>query len=156
MRSLLLIATGLLACARSLAADLDWSTVLKEGLVDADGKPVAASTLKGKVVGVYFSAHWCPPCRKFTPKLVAFAKKHAAKLAIVFVSSDNSPAEMSKYMKEAGMPWAATPYHSPSGIALGQKHGVAGYPTLLVFGKDGKLATANGRDLAGLEKLLGK
>ena len=26
--------------------------------------------LKDKVVGIYFSAHWCPPCRSFTPELV--------------------------------------------------------------------------------------
>ena len=23
-----------------------------------------------KIYGLYFSAHWCGPCRKFTPKLV--------------------------------------------------------------------------------------
>lgn len=156
MRSLLVIAAGLLACARSLAADFDWSTVFKEGLVDADGKPVAVASLKGKVVAVYFSAHWCPPCRGFTPKLVEFAKKHDAKLAVVFVSSDKSPAEMSNYMKETGMPWSATPYRSASGMALGRKHDVRGIPALLVFGKDGKLVTKNGRDLAALEALLAK
>ena len=26
--------------------------------------------LKDKVVGIYFSAHWCPPCRSFTPELI--------------------------------------------------------------------------------------
>ncbi|CAF5017255.1 unnamed protein product [Rotaria sp. Silwood1] len=24
---------------------------------------------KGKIIGLYFSAHWCPPCRNFTPIL---------------------------------------------------------------------------------------
>lgn len=156
MRSLLTILAGLLACAQSLAADQDWSKVFKEGLVDADGKPVAISTLKGKVVAVYFSAHWCPPCKMFTPKLVEFAKKHNAKLAVVFVSSDNSEGEMRGYMKEAGMPWPSTPYRSASGDELGKTHGVRGIPTLLVFGKDGQLVTKNGRNLAELEKLLAK
>ncbi len=156
MTRLLALVAGLLACAQTLAAEQDWSQVFKEGLVDADGKPVAVSTLKNKVVAVYFSAHWCPPCRQFTPKLVEFAKKHSAKLAVVFVSSDNSQAEMTGYMKEAGMPWPSTPYRSASGGALGNKHGVRGIPTLLVFGKDGQLITKNGRNLAELEKILAK
>ena len=33
-------------------------------LVNAKGEKVATATLKGKTVGIYFSAHWCPPCRK--------------------------------------------------------------------------------------------
>ena len=43
-----------------------------------------------QVVGLYFSAHWCPPCRGFTPKLteVYTAIKGTDKsLEIVFVSS---------------------------------------------------------------------
>jgi nucleoredoxin len=156
MNRLLALVAGLLACAQAYASEQDWSKVFKEGLVDADGKPVAVSTLKGKVVAVYFSAHWCPPCRQFTPKLVEFAKKHSAKLAVVFVSSDNSPGEMTGYMKSAGMPWAATPHRSASGGELGSKHGVRGIPTLLVFGKDGALITKNGRNLAELEKILAK
>ena len=31
--------------------------------------------LEGKVIGIYFSAHWCPPCRGFTPKLVEWYGK---------------------------------------------------------------------------------
>ena len=30
-----------------------------------------ADALGGKVVAVYFSAHWCGPCRNFTPQLSA-------------------------------------------------------------------------------------
>jgi len=43
-------------------------------LLKADGKKVKAETaLNGKqFICVYFSAHWCPPCRGFTPKLKEF------------------------------------------------------------------------------------
>ena len=43
------------------------------------------------VVGVYFSAHWCPPCRGFTPQLAQLYKDVTAagkKFGVVFVSSD--------------------------------------------------------------------
>ena len=32
----------------------------------------AREAVAGKHVLIYFSAHWCPPCRGFTPKLVEF------------------------------------------------------------------------------------
>ena len=28
-----------------------------------------ALLLDADVIGVYYSAHWCPPCRQFTPQL---------------------------------------------------------------------------------------
>ena len=41
---------------------------------DKEGKTFPLSSLQGKsVVGLYFSAHWCPPCKGFTPQL---AKKY--------------------------------------------------------------------------------
>jgi nucleoredoxin len=156
MRSLFIFVTSLLACAQSVAADFDWSTIFKEGLVNAEGKPVAASTLKGKVVAVYFSAEWCGPCQTFSPQLVKFAEKNAAKMAVVFVSLDRSNGSMLAYMKKAGMPWAATPFKSSSGMGLMKNNNISGIPTLLVLGKDGKALTSNGRNLGKFQELLDK
>lgn len=155
MRLLSLI-PALLLSLQAQASAFDWSAVFKEGLVDAKGEKVAISSLQNKVVAVYFSAEWCPPCKGFTPKLVEFAAANKSKLAVVFVSSDRSPEAQAKYMTGYKMPWAATPHGSPSGKGLGKEHGVRGIPTLLVFGKDGQLVTKNGRDLGELKRILDK
>lgn len=152
LASLSLLFCATLACA----ADFDWKTRFPQGLVDEAGKTVDLATLKGKTVAVYCSAHWCPPCRAFTPQLVKFANENKDKLAVVFVSFDQSQEKMFGYMKEAKMPWSAVPFKSAGGQAIAKEEGVKGIPTLLVYGKDGQLLTKNGRDLPGLEKLLGK
>ena len=49
-------------------------SILGETLIKNDGTEVKTSELsteKGGVIGIYFSAHWCPPCRGFTPKLAS-------------------------------------------------------------------------------------
>ena len=146
----------LLAATLANAADFDWKTRFPQGLVDDAGKAVDIASLKGKTVAVYCSAHWCSPCRAFTPQLVKFANEHKDQLAVVFISFDQDEAKMFGYMKEAKMPWSAVPFKSAGGQAIAKEQGVTGIPTLLVYGKDGNLLTKNGRDLAGLEKLLGK
>lgn len=42
-------------------------------LVGQGGAATTFESLKDKVVFIYFSAHWCPPCKGFTPKLVGKA-----------------------------------------------------------------------------------
>ena len=50
----------------------DFSTLLGDELLSKNGPRPTASALKDvDVVALYFSAHWCPPCRGFTPKLAA-------------------------------------------------------------------------------------
>ena len=86
-----------------------FKALLGETLVGT-GKGIEAVCGEGKTVGIYFSAHWCPPCRGFTPKLAEFYKKyHTEKnFEIVFVSSDKNEGEFQEYYKE--MPWLALPY----------------------------------------------
>ena len=36
------------------------------------------NVLAGKVVAMYFSAHWCGPCRNFTPQLINLYKQVTA------------------------------------------------------------------------------
>ena len=38
-------------------------------LISNKGAKVDVDSLEGKIVGIYFSAHWCPPCKAYTPQL---------------------------------------------------------------------------------------
>ncbi|CAF5156466.1 unnamed protein product [Rotaria sp. Silwood1] len=54
---------------------------------------------KGKIIGLYFSAHWCPPCRNFTPILSKFYKKYVEtkNFEIIFISSDRDENSFNDY-----------------------------------------------------------
>lgn len=115
-------------------------------LVNAKGEKVAAATLAGKTIGLYFSAHWCPPCRKFTPQLVAFRDAVAKdNFEIVFVSFDKDKEAMDGYMKETKMGWLAIPYDAAQRKAVAKEFGVNSIPTLIILDKDGKKITDKGR-----------
>merc|ERR1711963_10040 len=115
-------------------------------LIKADGSSHAAeAALDGKdLVLYYFSAHWCPPCRQFTPMLKDFYEE-AEGIEIVFVSSDRSAEDMTSYMKESHGDWLATEHNSAVANNLKQKYGVSGIPCLVVCKKDGTLVTKDGR-----------
>ena len=66
-----------------------------------------------KSVGFYFSAHWCPPCRGFTPRLAELydeAPGQPRSFEIVFVSCDHDQETFDEYRSE--MPWPAVPLNA--------------------------------------------
>jgi len=99
-------------------------------------------------VGLYFSAHWCGPCRHFTPALADAYKKMKAngkKFEVVFVSSDRTEDEFKSYYEEH--PWNALPYSDrDKKSSLSKKYKVRGIPTLVIVdGKTGETITTDGR-----------
>ena len=96
--------------------------------------------------GLYFSAHWCPPCLGFTPKLINFynvVNKNNKQLEIIFVSSDKSEAEFNEYYDS--MPWLSIPFKDESIQNLKETFEIMGIPTFLVFNSDGKLIDGKAR-----------
>jgi nucleoredoxin len=118
------------------------------------GADVPASQLQGKVVGLYFSAHWCPPCRAFTPVLIkAYKAATAAGAAfeLIFVSSDEDQEGFDEYTKD--MPWPSVKFSEEEArTSLGERFGVQGIPQLIILGKDGKLITREGRAAVAKDK----
>jgi len=116
-------------------------------LLKHDGDAVDPTTFTSKSgVMIYFSAHWCPPCRGFTPQLAEYykTKKDQHNFEIVFASSDRSDDDFNKYWAE--MPWLALPYKDrEQKEALSKKYKVQGIPTLVVLDNNGNTITTGGR-----------
>lgn len=118
-------------------------------LVNAAEDDVSASGLEEKVIGVYFSAHWCPPCRQFTPRLVEAynaVKEDGGGMEIVFVSSDRNEGAMFDYMDEVSMPWLALPFESRNKDNLAKKYQVRGIPRLVILDAQGKVLSDDARE----------
>ena len=101
--------------------------------------------MKGKIVGIYFSAHWCPPCRTFTPSLVKFRDENKDDFEVVFVSGDKNEAAQKSYMKETSMKWLTIKFGAKDADALKKRYKVRGIPSLIIVGPDGKTITQDGR-----------
>ena len=103
--------------------------------------------LDNKIVGLFFSASWCPPCRRFLPLLVEFYEKlreREAPLEIVFISSDVSSADMSEYMRHHGN-WLSLAHSDVYARQLKQRYSVWTIPKLIVVAPDGEIVTTRGR-----------
>lgn len=114
---------------------------------------------KKKLIGLYFSAHWCGPCRQFTPSLVGYYNKNAPahpEFEILFVSNDKTAAAMEGYMREVKMPWPALSFDKVAGSAALTKYAGSGIPCLVVVDETGKVVFDSyaGKEYRGPEAVL--
>ena len=126
-------------------AALDLGTLLPPQLLDGDALvPTSQALGDSEYVLLYASAHWCPPCRAFTPRLSAWAAANAARLkaAVVFVSLDRDETAFRSY--RAGMSWRlAVPWAQAQQVLPPLQ--VWGIPALLVVRRDtGAVLTREG------------
>ncbi|KAG1654493.1 Nucleoredoxin-like protein 2 [Nymphon striatum] len=118
-----------------------------------DRSTVSADTaLANKtIVALYFSAHWCPPCKRFTPILKEAYDEmidNEDSIEIIFVSSDRSADDLFKYMNDLHGDWLTISHGNEAVQELSRKYGISGIPALVVIKNDGEstLVTANGRN----------
>lgn len=147
------------AAAPSSGWNATFASLFGNEFVNNKGAKFTANDLKGKTIGIYFSAHWCPPCRAFTPQLAKTytdLKAAGKPFEVVFASSDQSASQFKEYF--AAMPWLAVPFEDRDRKNKLSKHyKVEGIPTLVIVdGDTGDTITRNGRmrvgaDLAGKE-----
>ena len=105
-----------------------------------------AALANKKLIAVYFSAHWCGPCRKFTPQLVEYYNRVAPQhpeFEIVFYSNDRSPADFETYMRETNMPWPAIDFGKLKGKQALAKDAGPGIPSLVLFDSNGTLISSS-------------
>lgn len=114
---------------------------------------------KKKLIAFYFSAHWCGPCRKFTPQLVDYYKRVASEhpeFEIVFFSKDKSQYAFETYMRETNMPWLAIDYAKVKSKDALDRIAGNGIPSLVLVDSTGKVisSTYSGSQYLGPEKVL--
>jgi thiol-disulfide isomerase/thioredoxin len=141
-------ALPLLACALVLSLALPVAALAKPvkpveapvwTLKDVEGKPVASSQFRGKVVVVDFWATWCPPCRTEIPGYVALQKKYGPD-GLVFVGisvdGDDSIPAVKAFVKQFNINYLIV----MADDSIQDKFGVTqGYPTTFIIDRDGKV-----------------
>merc|ERR1711976_386631 len=128
-----------------------------QGLVGAEvinkqGEKVAVASLcgEGKVVALYCSAHWCPPCRAFTPQLAEFYKKFKAgpkadQMDVIFLSCDRDEESFKDYYNS--MPWLALAFEDQDKArSCMSTFSIRGIPALVLLdGATGDVINPNAR-----------
>ena len=124
----------------------DVTPLLPAEFESSNGKVKKEDVLKNEIIGVYFSAHWCGPCRGFTPKLAQFYKnvnKEKKQIEIIFNSLDNDLKSFNEYF--GTMPWIATPFESDEKGEIETACGINSIPQLIIFDNKGHVLDDSGR-----------
>ncbi len=124
----------------------DGTIILPDTLLDSEGNDISIDEIKGKYVGLYFSASWCGPCRSFTPKLIKFKDQHKEEFEVILIGSDGSPKAQKNYMKKYKMPWLALANQSDAAREISSSLKVEFIPFLVILDPKGKVITKNGKN----------
>jgi thiol-disulfide isomerase/thioredoxin len=118
-------------------------TLLQRDAATGAVKQVSTDALAGKIVLLYASASWCPPCQQQSkmmkqtyPELV----RKGLPVEVVFISADRSQAEFEGYF--GSMPWLALPFGQKCQEIM-NLYKVQGIPQLMVFSPAGNLISNN-------------
>lgn len=96
-----------------------------------DGKDLALSSLKGKVVIIDFWATWCPPCREEIPGFIEMYKKYKDQgLEIIGISVDKDENKLKKFIADNGVNYPIVSFTKDVTEAYG---GIQSIPTTFIL-----------------------
>jgi len=129
-----------------LTKDLDAkpNDLIPKTLLNPQGKEVSSGILKGKYVGLYFSASWCGPCRSFTPKLIDFRNKHVEKFEVILIGGDGTSKDQMNYVKKYQMPWLSMVNQSDKAKQANKNLDVEFIPYLVILDPNGNVVSKDG------------
>lgn len=102
-------------------------------VLEADGRTVRASDMRGRVWMLNVWASWCGPCQLEHPLLVDFAAR--TKVPVVGLNYKDKPEAARAWLQRLGNPYSAT-LVDPQG-RTGIDFGVYGVPETFVIDRDG-------------------
>jgi peroxiredoxin len=110
-------------------------------LIDAEGKTVTLSALKGKVVLLDFWATWCGGCKLEIPWYMEFDRKYREKgLAVIGVSMDDEGMKIVKpFLAQRHIDYPVV----IGDEAMGKRFGLDQMPLTLLIDKQGRIAISH-------------
>ena len=114
--------------------------ILKDGFINK------SEVFEAPLIGLFFSALWCPPCNGFNSILIDFYKKVNADkkiLEIIFCSVDEDISDYNQYLKI--VPFPAIDFSDPKLEDLSTAFEIETIPVFIIFDKYGNLIELNGR-----------
>ena len=106
-------------------------------LRDLQGKSIAFSSLKGKVVLLNFWATWCPPCKAEMPAMNRLYHEIKARgFEIIAVSTDNSLSTIRDYLAKNRVDF---PILHDEKKSVSKQYRVFSMPTTFLIDRDGTI-----------------
>ena len=128
---------------------------IPDTLLKNDGNIDKSTVFEAPLIGLYFSALWCPPCVGFSPLILDFykkANKDEKKIEIIFCSLDEDEEDFKQYLQK--LPFPAIDYNDSLLEDLSSAFEVETIPVLIIFDNNGHLIEVNGRSaIQGKDKV---
>ncbi len=132
------------------------------GFTDADGKPLTLADFKGQIVVVNLWATWCAPCRLEMPTLAKLQAAYQTQPVQVLAISVDRDTDLALARTDIANNAPLKLYRDPGyKFAFGLKPTAAGFPTTIIFDKQGRErarlsggADWNGKESRGLIEAL--
>jgi thiol-disulfide isomerase/thioredoxin len=108
------------------------------------GAPFDISTIKGKLIVVYYWASYCNQCVGDFARLNKLCDTHPGKVELVSISLDDTPDQAVAYLKSSPVKGIQLYQPAPKGAGgmsspLALQYGINGLPTVFLIGRDGRV-----------------